>query len=292
MASRKSFKMGIPALRVFFFFFFGVFRHSFLTIFPSPITVLPRLLLSVTTTLTTMGKELDELKRKKAMEHTEDIEVTDEIRQQRYELFMTEWFAHYTPMMRPDRMTKYAAIFCRILADKPAKEGWPITIEGLAQQLSPAHGDIDWMSSDELAGQIDEEDAEDIIRGLKRIHLLPPTVATKATTAAARQRALDKIEKEEKVREEARILAAEAAAKEKADAEAFLQIQQEVVKWEHGLRLTGTMKSGHGHLLCGISVSPTSGLYATVSRDKVCCPPWFCRHTTFVLITTFTSQFN
>jgi len=44
---------------------------------------------------------------------------------------------------------------------------------------------------------------------------------------------------------------------------------QEVYKWEHGLRLTGTMKSGHGHLLCGISVSPTSGHFATFSRDKV-----------------------
>ena len=142
----------------------------------------------------------------------------------------------------------------------------------ISQQLSPLHGDIDWMSSDELCGQIDEEDAEDIIRGLKRINLLPPTVATKATKAAARQRALQKIEKEEQAREETRLLAAEAAAKEKADAEAFLQIKQEVYKWEYGLRLTGTMKSGHGHLLCGISVSPTSGLFATVSRDKVTNP--------------------
>ena len=215
-----------------------------------------------------MGKELEELKRKKAMGQDEENEITDEIRQQRYESFMVEWFTQYTPTMRPDRMTKYAAIFCRILADKPAKEGWPITIYGLAQQLQPLHGDIDWMSSDELSGQIDEEDAEDIIRGLKRLHMLPPTVATKATTAAARQRALVKIEKEEQAREEVRLLAAEAVAKEKADAEAFLQIKQEVFKWEHGLRLTGTMKTGHGHLLCGISVSPTSGHFATFSRDK------------------------
>ena len=223
-----------------------------------------------------MGKELEDLKRRKALEHTTDSdnEITDEIRQQRYEAFMVEWFTQHTPTMRPDRMTKYAAIFCRILADKPAKEGWPITIEGLAQQLQPLHGDIDWMSSEELSGQIDEEDAEDIIRGLKRLHLLPPTVATKATKAAALQRALQKIEKEEAAREEARLLAAEAAAKEKADAEAFLQIKQEVYKWEHGLRLTGTMKSGHGHLLCGISVSPTSGHFATVSRDKVTIPPY------------------
>jgi len=174
-----------------------------------------------------MGKELEELKRKKAREHADsDNEITDEIRQQRYEAFMVEWFEQHTPSMRPDRMVKYAAIFCRVLADKPAKEGWPITIDGLAQQLQPLHGDIDWMSSDELHGQIDAEDEEDIIRGLKRLQLLPPTVATVRTKAAARQRALDKIEKEEAAREETRLLAAEAAAKEKADAEAFLQIKQ------------------------------------------------------------------
>lgn len=232
-----------------------------------------------------MGKELEELKRKKAKgQQEEENEITDEIRQQRYENFMVEWFTQHTPTMRPDRMNKYAVIFCRIFADKPAKEGWPITIDGLAQQLQPSHGDIDWMSSDELSGQVDEEDAEDIIRGLKRLNMLPPTVATKATKAAARQRALFKIEKEEQAREEARLLVAETVAKEKADAEAFLQVQQEVYKWEHGLRLTGTMKSGHGHLLCGISVSPTNGHFATVSRDKV--------RGDLIGVVSFTSSYN
>ena len=213
--------------------------------------------------------KLEELKRqKKAASNVGDDEdeiITDEMRQRRYESVMVDWFAKQTPSIRPETATRNAVIFCKILVEKPAKEAYPVTIEGLARELM---SNIDWLSTLEGDQAIDPEDAEDIIRGMKKVGLLSPTVATKATTAAARERALQKIERERKAKDDFKTNKLDTAAREKATKESLERITGEVIKWQHGLALKTTMKCGHTGLLYGIACAPHSHLFATVSKDK------------------------
>jgi hypothetical protein len=216
----------------------------------------------------TKNKKLEELKRQKGAANggdDEDEVITDEMRQRRYESVMLDWFATQTPSIPPEAAARYAVNFCQLLVDKSAKEAWPVTIEGLSWELT---NNIDWMST--LVGDqtVHPEDAEDIIRGMKKVGLLPPTVATKATTAAARERALLKIEAERRAKEDQKLTKTDTLAKEKVAKEAHERVTAEVAKWQHGLALKTTMKSGHTGLLHGVACSPNSLLIASVSKDK------------------------
>lgn len=115
--------------------------------------------------------------------------VTDEVRQRRYEQFMCEWFNTETSIT-PSVARSYAVALCRILNDKPAKEAWPVSVEGVARQLKT---NIDWFETLTGVDAVTPTDAEDIIRAFKRQGWLSLTAATKATAAAARARATEKI---------------------------------------------------------------------------------------------------
>ena len=169
------------------------------------------------------------MKRPRAPEEAMDADeiVTDEVRQRRYEQFMREWFAAETSIA-PSTAASYAVVLCRFLADKPPKEAWPVSVEGLARQL---RGDIDWF---ETLGDtvVAPADAEDIIRAFKRAGWLSLTAATKATAAAARERALTKIANEVAAKEAAKAAVAAAVERERVAAEAHAVVVGEVDKWQ------------------------------------------------------------